>query len=307
MAAGFKEHLNYAWRGSGRRWDAVWMAVIGGLIGGFAIWLSGLKMPQTILDNPLWGGVVAIVLGAITGVIFMFAVRLSWAPIHFRLAPLGGFKRAFRAALGDNMWPVILMLSGIACFALLFGSGIVLFAVKKTAAAPVSPTCIAANSEYNVAKKLQAIDEIYAQLSGPISDLQNEAGTILNTFNSRVFNSTVIPDLLAYSKKSQGVFDKFDQTIQSYEYFRDVYDIMIRDPGNFPYSSSKDASESLAHELQRLHSIVPDDLLQNVRNSRQMSAWESAVYGTSTWITRKQDALRAKRREVEATQICNPH
>jgi uncharacterized protein YfkK (UPF0435 family) len=273
-----RQHVRFAWHGSGRRWDAGWMAVIGGLIGGFAIWFLGIKVPQTILDNPLWGGVVAIILGAIVGVVFVFIVRLCWAPFHFRLEPLGGLQKALRAALGDNMWPVILMLSGIACFALLFGAGMLMFAMNQSKAHTTTVTCKAANSEYNVTKKLRAIDEIYAQLAGPLTDLQNEAGMILNSFNSRVVNSTAIPDLLTYHGRSQTVFQKYFQTMQSYDYLRDIYDVMIHEPSNFSYSSTEQASEDLAHELQRLHAQIPDGVLQNVQNSRQMSAWESVTW-----------------------------
>jgi hypothetical protein len=305
MSATFKDCLRYAWHGSGRRWDTGWMALIGGAIGGAPIWYLGLKVPQTILDNPLWGAVLAIAIGAVTGVAVMFAVRLCWASFHFRLEPLGGFRKAFRTALGNNMWPVILMLSGIVCFTLFFGAGVVMFAMNQTKARQIPATCKAANSEYNVSKKLQAIDEIYAQLTGPMSDLQNEAGMLLNTFNSRVVNSTAIADLLTYHDRSHVVFQKFGQTFMSYDYFSDIYSVMIHDSSNFAYSWTEDASINLAHELQRLHSQTPDDVLQNVQNSRQMSVWESAVSGTATWIGRKQDALRQKRREIEATDICS--
>ena len=304
--ASFKERHHYAWRGSGQRWDAAGIGIIGGLLGGLAIWLLGIKVPQTILDNPFWGGVIAISFGAIVGAAFMYAVRLCWSSFHFRLEPLGGFRKATRATLGDNMWPVILMLSGIACFALFFGAGIVMFAMNQTKPRELSAPCKAANSEYNVTKRLQAIDEIYAQLAGPMSDLQNQAGMLLNSFNSRVLHSTAIPDLLAYHERAGTVFEQFNKTFTSYDYFRDIYNIMIAAPSNFAYTSTKDASENLAHELQRLGNLDPNDVLQNARNSRQMSAWETAVYGTATWITQKQDALRAKRREIEATEICRP-
>jgi hypothetical protein len=301
---GFKKELQYAWHGSGRRWDAAWIGIVGGLIGGFSIWLLGIKVPQTILDNPGWGGVAAIALGSITGVIFVFVIRLCWAPFHFRLEPWGGFRNAFGTALGGNMWPVILMISGIACFVGLSGAGVILFVLNqpKVGATPVA--CKAANSTYNITRKLQAIDEIYAQLAGPMSDIQNEAGVLLNSFNSRVHNSTAIPDLETYSSRSHTVFDKFQRIVQSYDYFRDVYDVIIRDPSNFNYTSTESTSINLAHELQRLYSIMPDSILDNIRNSRFMSEWESAVLRTATWITSKQDALRAKRRETEATDIC---
>ncbi len=211
--ASFKECHRYAWHGSGRRWNTVGIGLIGGLFGGLTIWGLGIKVPPTILDNPLWGAVIAISIGAAVGVILVYAVRLCWAPFQFRLEPLGGFRKATRAALGSNMWPVILMLSGIGCFAIFFGAGVVLFAINQNER-PREPSvaCKAANSEYNVSKKLQAIDDIYFQLSGPMTDLQNEAGMLLNSFNSRVINSTAIPDLSNYQKRSHAVFEKFYKT-----------------------------------------------------------------------------------------------
>ncbi len=128
----FKECLRYAWHGSGPQWGAAWMGIIGGLIGGFAIWITGLKMPQTILDNPLWGAVVAIALGAITGVAFIFIVRLCWAPIHFVLKSRGGLPRAIMTVLSTQMLPILLMVSGVLAFVVLFGAGAVWFAVQLT-------------------------------------------------------------------------------------------------------------------------------------------------------------------------------
>ena len=302
--ADFRAAFVYAWHGSGRRWDAAWVGIIGCLIGGFPIWLLGLKAPQTILDNPGWGAVVAIALGSITGVIFVFVIRLCWAPFHFRLEPSGGFRAALRTALGNNMWPVILMIFGIAFFVIFFGAGTILFVTSQAKVGGAPAACRAVNSSYNVTRKLQAIDEIYAELAGPMSDLQNEAGMLLNSFNSRVHNSTAIPDLETYATRSHAVFDKFQRLVQSYDYFRDVYDAIIRDPSNFNYTSTESASINLAHELQRLYSIMPDNILENTRNSRFMSDWESAVMRTATWIFARQDALRAKRRETEVTDIC---
>jgi hypothetical protein len=277
---------------------AVVLAVVAHIIG-----VEGSKM----LSADLFIRSVQI---AVSGFIAIWATimfcRACWWPLHRRLVPHGGLLSFLRVRLGGNMWPVILMLSGIACFALFFGAGVVMFAMNQTMAREMPATCKASNSEYNLTKKLQAIDEIYAQLAGPMSDLQNEAGMLLNTFNSRVVNSTAIPDLLTYHDHARAVFQKFGQTFMSYDYLGDIYSVMIHDSSNFAYSWTEDASINLAHELQRLHSQTPDDVLQNVQNSRQMSVWESAVSGTATWIGRKQDALRQKRREIEATDICSP-
>ena len=129
--ASLKSALQYAWHGSGRRWDAVWIGIVGGLIGGFVIWVLGVKVPQTVLDNPLWGAVVAIALGAVTGVATVFIVRLCWAPFHFKLKPYGGFSAVSRRVLMHPFLPVILMASGLLLFVVLFGAGSVLFVIQQ--------------------------------------------------------------------------------------------------------------------------------------------------------------------------------
>lgn len=95
-----REAFAYAWHGSGRRWDAVPLQVIGGIIGGFAIWYWGLKVPPEILDNPAFGGVAAIIIGAICGALVAFVLRLCWYPVYRRYDPYGGLIPYLRAKLG---------------------------------------------------------------------------------------------------------------------------------------------------------------------------------------------------------------
>jgi hypothetical protein len=125
VAMRFSKALAYAWHGSGRRWDALWLALIGGLIGGFVIWRLGLTVPHAILDNPGWGGVAAIMLGAFTGVMVVFVARLCWWPFHWRLQPHGGLNAFLGANLGAFMWPIILTVSGFLAFVLLTGIGVI--------------------------------------------------------------------------------------------------------------------------------------------------------------------------------------
>jgi hypothetical protein len=113
----------------GWRWDSGWPQVAGGAIVGFAIWSSGVKMPPEILDNPFLSALVAIALGGFVGAITGFLLRLCWWPIHRQLAPLGGLAGALRLRLGVDMLPVILMASAIVAFIVLFGAGMILFAI----------------------------------------------------------------------------------------------------------------------------------------------------------------------------------
>lgn len=139
---GFKAAFKYAWHGSGRRWDAAPIGLVGGLVGGLIFWLLGLKVPQAILDNPLWGGVVAIVLGAITGVALTFVARLCWWPFHRRLKPHGGLNAFLRVKLGDFMWPVLLTVSGFVAFVLLTGAGVIWLSLQAFDATPLGSKAI---------------------------------------------------------------------------------------------------------------------------------------------------------------------
>jgi hypothetical protein len=303
-AFSFRDYVKYAWHGSGRKWDTAWIGLVGSLLGGFLFWLLGLKVPQAILDNPPWGAVAGIVIGAITGVIFVFLLRLCWAHFHFRLEPLGGLRSAARAKLGTEMWPIVLMALGVVAFVVLFGAGFLLF--LTTAAPNVASTapCKAANSTYNVSRKLQAIDEIYAQLSGPMSDLQNRGGLLLNSFNSKLQQGTAIPELDGYATQAKTVFQEFNRLVESYNYFRDIYDIIIRGT-TFAYNSSESASLTLVNELHKLYNTLPHDTVPaHIENNTFMDQWKTSILGLATWISQKEDALRQRRREYEAMDIC---
>src|ERR1700733_10220980 len=99
----------YAWHGSGKRWDAAPLQVVGGAIGGFVIWYWGLKVPSEILDNPAFSGIAAIAIGAICGALVAFILRLCWYPVYRRYRPYGGAGPYLRANLGIQMWPIVLM------------------------------------------------------------------------------------------------------------------------------------------------------------------------------------------------------
>ena len=145
----FKKALQYAWHGSGRRWDAVWIGVVGGLIGGLSIYLMGLKVPQTILDNPGWAAVAAIALGSITGVIFVFLIRLCWWPFQWRLAPHGGLLSFLRVRLGTFMWPVILTTAGFLAFVLLSGAGVIWLSLQVLNGASIATSSTTPNTVGN--------------------------------------------------------------------------------------------------------------------------------------------------------------
>jgi hypothetical protein len=82
-----RKAIEYAWLGSGRRWDAGFQQSVGSAAGGLLVYSLGIKVPQEVLDNPSLGALVAIVVGGLTGVIITFALRLLWFGVlhHLRI------------------------------------------------------------------------------------------------------------------------------------------------------------------------------------------------------------------------------
>ncbi len=132
-----RKALVYAWHGSGRKWDALWLQSLGGVFGGFVIWYWGLKVPQAILDNPALGAVVAIIIGAAAGAIVVFLLRLCWWPFYWRLEPHGGLFQFLQTRLGTFMWPVVLTTAGVVAFIVLSGVGLVWLSLQVLSGASV--------------------------------------------------------------------------------------------------------------------------------------------------------------------------
>jgi hypothetical protein len=109
---------------------------------------------------------------------------------------------------------------------MLFGVGAILFVIGEPAGS--SPQCKAANGAYNVSHKLEIIDKIYAELSGPMSDVQNRAGLLMNSFNAKLAQKTAISELESLAQEAKPVIEKFDRVIAGYDYVRDIYNIMIQ-------------------------------------------------------------------------------
>jgi hypothetical protein len=140
-----KGRWRYAWHGSGQRWDAAWLQIAGGAVGGFVIWYWGLKVPSAILDNPAFSGVAAIFIGAICGALVTFALRLCWWPMYRLCHPYGGLAPYLRTKLGVQMWPIVLMASGFFLFVALSGAGLIWLVVQTARGTP--PTHTARNSD----------------------------------------------------------------------------------------------------------------------------------------------------------------
>jgi hypothetical protein len=153
------KYITYAWRGSGPQWDTPKVAVLGGSVGGFVFWLLGIKLPQAILDNPGWGAVVSIALGAIVGVFVVFIGRLCCAPIHFAYEDYGGFRAFLKQRMGRHMLPFVLIAAAIALSILSIGvggAGILLVFSRMTDSADI-------NEKTNLVFELQRLTLMQAR------------------------------------------------------------------------------------------------------------------------------------------------
>ncbi len=162
--------IKYAWHGSGSRWDAVLLQILGATIGGWAFWYFDIKTPQFILDNPALSAVVAIIIGAVIGVAAAFLLRLCWWPFHCRLQPHGGLIPFLRGALGTFMWPVILSASGLLAFVLLTGIGVVWLSLQVLNGVPSVKAAETPNTVGNPDFSLFAPEDRY-RFTWPASNL----------------------------------------------------------------------------------------------------------------------------------------
>jgi hypothetical protein len=183
----------YAWHGSGRKWDAAWLQVAGGVLGGFAIWYWGLKVPSEILDNPAFSGIAAIVIGAICGALVAFVLRLCWYPVYRRCHSYGGLVPYLRAKLGVQMWPIVLMASGFFFFVVLSGGGLIWLIVQTV---KVTPARTAANLDTAAAPltapeapNLENVQLIYSRTAALSPKDKEELSGIFRSM-SETFNET---------------------------------------------------------------------------------------------------------------------
>jgi hypothetical protein len=127
-------HFTYAVRESVIKWESVKLGIFGGGVGGIIFHFLGIKVTpemKEIIDNPFWGPAIGILLDAAAGVLIVFVLRFLYAIVHFSFEAHGGFRAFLRKRLGRQMWPILLMATGIMAFVLLFGGGAVWFVVKS--------------------------------------------------------------------------------------------------------------------------------------------------------------------------------
>jgi uncharacterized membrane protein YeaQ/YmgE (transglycosylase-associated protein family) len=98
--------------------------------------LMGWEFLEPLLHMPLVAEGIAAIIGAVTGLLVVFLVRLAYSPLHFAFEDRGGLAVALRTKLGAQMWPMLLMLSGIFLFVVVFGAGAIWFVLSKDAPIP---------------------------------------------------------------------------------------------------------------------------------------------------------------------------
>jgi hypothetical protein len=129
----FRRYLGYAWHGYANQW---WLPILGALLIWGALTMADAQLP---FHEGLPGFVEQTIAFVAVAWVFIFMARLAWAPPHFWLAPRGGLRRALRASLGTQMWPIVLMGAGIICFVVLFGAGLIGMALQNVTAASAPP------------------------------------------------------------------------------------------------------------------------------------------------------------------------
>jgi len=89
-----------------------------------------MPFPTFISENPYFSGAANVLACVLGGVLIVFLGRLIYSPIHFAVESDGGLRAFFRQRLGAQMWPILFMGFGVLTFVILFGLGMVLFAIK---------------------------------------------------------------------------------------------------------------------------------------------------------------------------------
>jgi hypothetical protein len=185
-----KKSLGYASSSAFRNASEWWLGGIGGAVGWFILWLAGLGMDfaKAIPADPLMANAIVLVCCVVLGVITVFLVRLLYAPIHFLVEPSGGLRAYLRARFGIQMWPIILMASGIAAFVLLFGSGMALFVIQSSGGST----------------QQLAMAPVGDQSSGPVSPTNQPTSILSHKYTPREARSLIddLPQLSEILKNS---------------------------------------------------------------------------------------------------------
>jgi len=301
------EAFRYAWYGSGPKWGAAPMQLMGGLLGGLLFPLLDLKLPQQIIDNPLWSNGAAVIIGGMAGVTFAFLLRLAYWPIHRRVAPLGGLLPALRAKLGVQMGPVILMASGMLAFVVLFGGGAIWAVVQSTEWKRQSvPGTEKVYVPYDIEQRLKAIDLMRGLLES--LRLMHHAGVDLHTsINSaleqgRAPSADVPHALRDYATKVETVLNQLQENANRYREYRYITDVVSFTPADNPFEVVASA-RSLAKNLNDMPKDASTAFYSSLISNQNFISFGRSTHDIATLINKNEVALGEARKEVLALPI----
>lgn len=287
------------------------MQIFGGCLGGLLFPVLGVKLPQLIGDNPLWSNVAAAAIGGLAGVVFIFIVRMTYYLAVYRHVKPDGLRAALRKKLGVQMWPVILMASGIAAFLLLFGGGAI-WAVSQSGLAPTRTTGPTPVLGYEIERQLKAIDFMRDRLEVAVVLLGNEGRGLDTTLNSFLQQGKAPPGinsdvLLDYARRVEVELNSLQTVTRNhdqYEYLRRCF------PGSSPgpYSSihpyeAVAQARNLAKEFRELGADPQPATYRALQNNQHYVRFSAAVIELGNWAGTVRNALGQVRPAIAATPI----
>lgn len=301
-----RSYLDYAWTGSSRHAAKWWAPIPGGVIAWLIFLVAGwpMTLPDMLPKNPFVEQAVVLFICVLAAQLLAFVARLCYAPIYYRLERQGGLIGSLRARLEAQMWPIILMFSGLASFVVLFGAGAILFAMRpvehpSSTSAPVVKKHLA----YEVERQLRAIDDVRAILNGVIMRRGLDGVTLHRDVSQQLQSGTVktsgiakrLLDLAKIVEADLVTIQNIVETHADYPYFRAAIGY---DPFN-PFSVVSGA-RNLAADIDQLSADADSKYLLR---GQSIAEFGSAVQGIGNWAMHSSQNLGASRQQVEALPI----
>jgi hypothetical protein len=250
---------------AGRHASAWWVAVVGGLAGAAYLWASGMSslLTQHLPADPLIASALTLLLCVVAGVATVFVLLLCVYPVHAAFEERGGVRAVLKQRLGKHMWPVVLMASGISAFVLLFGTGVILLALRVPS--PDHPTTPLGTAAADVINKLSAIDEARSLVDETMRSQINEAVRIQNSW-SRVAADTMprlVDELQQLCVAINESYLSLEKIRYKYRYYDDIPNILTGAPDKdelAPLESSLVNALNLRAELMRTNAKLTNDV-----------------------------------------------
>jgi len=289
-------NIRYALDGSSRNASEWWLGGIGGAVGWLILWLSGLQMTfaKFIPADPLLANVIVLICCVILGVATVFLARLLYAPIHFRLKSEGGLKGLLREKLGYQMWPIILMASGLFAFVVLFGAGAFLF-VAGAKPLPDIKTEAQTAIPYDVEEKLRNIDELFDVVSTRIQDLGQHGQTIVNNLPNHIQMGTADGFLKDYIDQVCPAAEAFRVGLQKLEKFPKIYGPIVSYANTDHPNGICVSCVNVRAEIQRLKDRAPSELVADLERMQAMTDLRTSIQRAGPWAIGMKETLKNQR------------